>query len=917
MSYQSEAQLEHQLIQDLVAHGYERVIIPDMKTLESNFRKVFNIFNQENLKGKDLSDKEFERVMLEINGKSVYQSAKQLRDKFTITRDNGTSIYLSLFDSKDYTKNIYQVTNQVTVKDKYTNRYDVTILVNGLPLAQIELKRRGTDIKQAFNQIERYRKHSYHGLFRYVQMYIISNGVTTKYFANTDAKPLFAFTFYWTDLANNRVNNLQDFSRAFLDKNHLTKMIAKYTIVNDTDKCIMVMRPYQVYATEAVVKTALETASGGYVWHTTGSGKTLTSFKCGQILALESNIKKVIFVVDRSDLDTNTTTEFNKFETDSVDSTGNTSALVKQLADDNRKFIVTTIQKLHKAVKTKRYENILNRFRGEKVVIIFDECHRSTFGSQMTDIKRAFDKGQYFGFTGTPIFAENKSADGRTTADIFGKCLHTYLIKEAILDNNVLGFSVEYMKTINGKYDENDITKVYGIDTAEALDNPKRLEVIANHIVAYHNVKTHNRQYSAIFATSSVDNLIKYYDIFKNIDHNLNVAAIFAYGANEDSETRDEHSRDALERIIDDYNKMFGTKYHTDTFDAYNKDIQKKVKAGGFIDILIVVNMYLTGFDSKQLNTIYVDKNLEWHSLIQAYSRTNRVEKVTKPFGNVVCYRNLKQKTDDALTLFSNGDHEVVLMKDYEFYLGKFKEKLTALYKIAMSPEEVDTLQREEDKQAFILAFRELSKVLMVLETFIEFDFDFSIEGMSKQEYLEFRSKYFDIYRTLNMRAANEKASILQDIDFSIELMATDRINVSYIMNLIRNIERTDTEKQKRDVDHIRNEIDRSDSLELHKKIDLIKRFLDDVLPTVSADANIDDAYESYENEERNQEIKKFATENGISEDFLKEEIAEFEFSGIIRKQNIMDNVKLPFLKKTKAVKAIIDFINYIIEKYQ
>lgn len=917
MSYQSEAQLEHQLIENLVAHGYERVVIPDMETLESNFRTILNLFNKGNLKGKDLSDKEFERVMLEINGKSVYQSAKQLRDKFTITRDDGTSIYLSLFDTKDYTKNIYQVTNQVTVKDKYTNRYDVTILINGLPVVQIELKRRGIDIKQAFNQIERYRKHSYHGLFRYVQMFIISNGVTTKYFANTDTKPLFAFTFYWTDLANNRINNLQDFSRAFLDKNHLAKMIAKYTIVNDTDKCIMVMRPYQVYATEAVVKTALETASGGYVWHTTGSGKTLTSFKCSQILSLENSIKKVIFVVDRSDLDTNTTTEFNKFEADSVDGTSNTYALVKQLGDDNRKFIVTTIQKLHNAVKTARYEKTLAKFKGEKVIIIFDECHRSTFGSQMTDIRRAFDKGQFFGFTGTPIFTENKAADGRTTADIFGKCLHTYLIKEAILDNNVLGFSVEYMKTISGKYDEEDVTKVYGIDTAEAFDSPERLELIANHIIAYHNLKTHNRQYSAIFATSSVENLIKYYDIFKKIDHNLNIAAIFTYGANEDCETKDEHSRDALERIIDDYNEMFGTKFHTDTFDAYNKDIQKKVKAGGYIDILIVVNMYLTGFDSKPLNTLYVDKNLEWHGLIQAYSRTNRVEQVTKPFGNVICYRNLKEKTDNALRLFSNGDHEVVLIKDYEFYLAQFKEKLTELYKIALSPADVDSLQREEDKKAFIIAFRELSKVLMVLETFIEFDFDFSIEGISHQEYEDFRSKYFDIYRELNTRATAEKASILQDIDFSIELMATDRINVSYIMNLIRNIDRNDKARQKRDIDHIKKEIARSDSIELRKKVDLIKKFLDEILPNVSAEDNIDDVYESYENAERNEEIKKFAEEHEISEAFLKEEIAEYEFSGIIRKQNIMDNVKLPFLKKTKVVKAIIDFINYIIEKYQ
>ena len=428
MSYQSEAQLEQQLIDDLCGRDYERVTIKDMDALLQNFREQLNAFNKDKLGGKHLTDKEFERVLLEVDGKSVYQSAKILRDKLLLNREDGTQIYLELFDGKDYKRNIFQVTNQVTVKQKYTNRYDVTILMNGLPVLQIELKRRGMDIKQAFNQIERYRKHSYHSLFRFVQFFVISNGVDTKYFANNDSKALYSLTFFWTDAQNKRMTNLQDFSRAFFDVSHLTKMIARYTIINDAEKSLMVMRPYQVYATEALVKQAIETANGGYIWHTTGSGKTLTSFKCSQILAQESIVKKVFFVVDRSDLDRQTTQEFNKFEADSVDATDNTSILAKQVADEDKPFIVTTIQKLSKTANSKRYASNFAKYQDSKVIIIFDECHRSTFGTQVKSIKQVLPKAQVFGFTGTPRFEANKAQDGRTTADIFGKCLHNYLI---------------------------------------------------------------------------------------------------------------------------------------------------------------------------------------------------------------------------------------------------------------------------------------------------------------------------------------------------------------------------------------------------------------------------------------------------------------------------------------------------------
>ena len=647
MGYQSEAQLEEQLIQRLKNQDYELINIPDYDTLIENFKKQFTILNKDKL-SKPLTDKEWERIFNEILGKSVFQSAKILRDKICIKREDESDLYLQLIETVDISKNIFQVTHQTTVVGKYSNRYDVTLLVNGLPLVQIELKRRGMDIKEAFNQIERYRKHSYQGLYRYIQIFVISNGVDTKYFANSDRDLLFSLTFFWTDEENVRITNLNDFTFTFLNKNHIIKMISKFTIVNDTDKLLMIMRPYQVYAAEALVRRAIDTNKNAFVWHTTGSGKTLTSFKVAQILANNPKIKKVFFLVDRKDLDTQTISEFNKFEEGSVDTTSKTHVLVKQIKDKNRQLIVTTIQKMSNAISKEKYKDVMNLYKDEKVIFIIDECHRSQFGEMHKTVKDHFSKAQFFGFTGTPRFKENASQDKRTTADLFDKCVHSYLIKEAIHDNNVLGFHVEYIKTFEGQYDEEDPTLVEGIDTNEVYSAPQRISLVANHIIQNHNMKTRNGQYTAIFATDSIPSLIKYYDEFKTIDHNYKIAAVFSYGANEDAEGKDEHSRDALERIITDYNKIFRTNFSTDTFNSYNTDISKKIKSKQ-IDILIVVNMYLTGFDSKPLNTLYVDKWLKYHDLLQAFSRTNRVEKSTKPFGNIVCYRNIKKRTDEAI----------------------------------------------------------------------------------------------------------------------------------------------------------------------------------------------------------------------------------------------------------------------------
>ncbi|PIH05434.1 type I restriction endonuclease subunit R [Clostridium combesii] len=915
MSYQSEAELEKQLVKQLQSKKYNKVKINTEEELVQNFRVQLNKHNEQKLGGTSLTDKEFERVMHKIEGKSIFESAKILRDKWPLKRDDGSEVYIEFFDSKSWCKNIFQVTTQTTVVGKYTNRYDVTLLVNGLPLVQIELKRRGVDFKEAFNQIQRYKKHSYQGLYRYIQVFIVSNGMDTKYFSNSDRDILYTYTFFWTNEKNQRISKLNDFTDTFLERSFISKIIARYMIINYTEKILMVMRPYQIYAVEALINRALETNNNGYIWHTTGSGKTLTSFKASEILSKEPKIMKVFFLVDRKDLDSQTINEFNKFEPDSVDTTDKTSTLIKQIKDASKPLIVTTIQKMSNAIKSPKYMKIMDQYKDEKVAFIIDECHRSQFGSMHTAIQKHFKKAQYFGFTGTPIFEENKSQDGRTTADLFEKMLHSYLIKDAIKDNNVLGFSVEYISTFKGGFDENDNTKVKAIDKKEVFMSDKRISLIAKDIIKNHNRKTKDRKYTAILAVESIEMLVKYYDKFKELDHNLKITGIFSYGANEETEGRDEHSRDSLERMIKDYNEMFDTKYSTDTFQGYFANVSKKVKSGQ-IDILIVVNMFLTGFDSKTLNTLYVDKNLVYHSLIQAYSRTNRVYKATKPYGNVVCYRNLKKNTDNAIRLFSlTDDANVVLMKSYNHYLKAFKESVLNLYKIVPRPEDVDFLEGEKEKKEFIVAFRELSKILIKLQTFVEFEFDEDKLLISEQTYQDFKSKYLAIYDSLK-NEQDKKESILNDIDFGIELMHTDKINVDYIINLIRNIDFSNKQNKEKDIKRIIKELDRADSEHLRLKVDLLKSFLQEVVPNLTEEDSIDDAYSRFEQVERIEEIKAFAEQAAVKEEKLKDYISEYEYSGMIDRKDINDNIEGTLLKRKKVLREMTAFIRNHVEKF-
>lgn len=921
MSYQSEAELENQLIRQLGSQNYSYVEIKDYNDLLTNFRKQFQELNRDKLDGEPLSDKEFDRLLNYMLGRTVYESAVVLRDKYVLERDNGLKTYVSFID-EDHTRNIWQVANQTTVVGKYTNRYDVTILCNGLPLVQIELKRRGMDLRQAVNQIMRYKKHSYIGLYRYIQCFIVSNGVDTKYFANSDRDILYSLTFFWTDENNIRITQLKDFAIAFLAQDALIRLLTRYTVLNSSEKAIMIMRPYQVYAASKLIDRARFSDKNAYIWHTTGSGKTLTSFKTAQILAHDPHIRKVIFMVDRKDLDTQTTEEFNKFAQGSVDVTDSTAVLVRQMRQHDVHLIVTTMQKMANAVKNQRYAKIMDIYKNEKVVFIVDECHRSQFGDMHKDIVAHFRKAQFFGFTGTPRFVVNGKVEGhvvQTTEALFGECLHTYLIKDAIFDNNVLGFHVEYINTVVGDYDLNDKQMVEGIDVDEILASKERMTMIAQHIIANHKAKTRNRQYTAIFTVYPVENLIKYYDIFKSIDHDLNIAGIFTYGANEDAEGKSELSRDALERIIQDYNKMYDTNFTTETYEAYRKDISDRVKGKKTkqLDILLVVNQFLTGFDAKPLDVLYVDRKLEYHDLLQAFSRTNRVEKETKPYGIVVCYRNLKQETDNALALFSQSpDTTGILSPTFDEFVDMFNDTVVELRRIAPTPAAIDTMKSEDVQKQFIETFKALSKLLVSLQTFSEYTYERSRLNMTDQEYEDYKSKYFMLYH----RARNDvqKVSVLDDVDFAVELIESDKINVSYIMNLIRNIDVKDINKRQKQIDTIREMLQRSSNTRLYRKIDLLQAFLN-LLANGITNQTVDEAYEEFEEEQRQKEIDAFVADTNIEKALLTHLLSEYEFSAIVDEGYIRDSITEPMglLKKKALVKKIVEFIMNFTEKYQ
>jgi type I restriction enzyme R subunit len=919
--YQSEAELEQAFIEQLEVQAYEHLAITSDDELRQNLRKQL-----EKLNDYTFSDSEWEQFFLGAlanPNQSITEKTTTIQEDYikNLARDDGTVKNIYLLDKKCIHNNSLQVINQYAVDDgKRPNRYDVTVLVNGLPLVHIELKRRGVAIQEAFNQINRYQRESFwasSGLFEYVQLFVISNGTHTKYYSNTTrsehlketsgnkarkgkrSSNSFEFTSWWADATNKPIPDLMDFAKTFFAKHTLLNILTRYCVFT-SDKQLLAMRPYQIVATEKILNRIMVSTNykrlgtvdaGGYIWHTTGSGKTLTSFKASQLASKMPDVDKVLFVVDRKDLDYQTMREYDKFEKGAAN--GNTSTtILKRLEDPNVRIIITTIQKLDRFVKRNSEHKI---FKGH-TVLIFDECHRSQFGDMHDGITKAFKNYHLFGFTGTPIFAINASSSGRpdlkTTEQAFGDKLHTYTIVDAIADKNVLPFKVDYVSTIREAEDIED-KKVSNIDREAALSAPERLENIVRYIREHFDQKTKRNSFykikerrlagfNSIFAVSSIDVAKKYYAEFKKqladqpSDKQLKIATIYSFGVNEedvdgliddenpeDTSGLDASSRDFLDNAIKDYNAMFGTSYDTssDKFQNYYKDLSERVK-NREVDILIVVNMFLTGFDATTLNTLWVDKNLRLHGLLQAYSRTNRILNTIKTFGNIVCFRNLEKATNESIALF--GDKEasgIVLLKSYDEYYNGYKDGNKEVRGYKSLIEELlerfpvgERILGEQNQKDFIRLYGAILRVRNILVTFDEFAGN---EILTDRDVQDYHSAYIDLYKELRKTDDGEKENINDDLVFEMELIKQIEINIDYILALIKKYHADHTKNREILVD-INKAID--SSVELRNKKDLINQFI----TSLDVGASVDDEWQEYVKQKKTEELEAIITDENL-----------------------------------------------------
>ncbi len=923
-SYQSEDQLERAFIKQLKDQGYEYLNITSENELVLNLRKQL-----EKLNNFIFSDSEWEKFFVGVianPNQSIEEKTTTIQEDSIkiLDRDDGTFKNIDLLDKKNIHNNSLQVINQYTTEDgQRANRYDVTVLVNGLPLIYIELKRRGVAIQEAFNQINRYQRESFwsaSGLFEYVQLFIISNGTYTKYYGNTVRKQhikevsdgkikkgkrssnSFEFTSWWADATNRPITDLMDFAKTFFAKHTILNILTKYCVFT-TEKQLLAMRPYQIVATERIL-SRIEVSTnyqklgtveaGGYIWHTTGSGKTLTSFKTAQLVSKLPYIDKVLFVVDRKDLDHQTMREYDKFEKGAANSNTSTAILKKQLEDTNSRIIVTTIQKLDRFISKNKNHTI---FDGH-IVLIFDECHRSQFGDMHASIVKAFNKYHLFGFTGTPIFAANSSSGGRldfkTTEHAFGEKLHTYTIVDAIADKNVLPFKVDYVSTVHEAENIED-AQVRDIDREAILSSPERMENIVRYIREHFDQKTKRNSFykiqdrrlagfNSIFAVSSIDVVKKYYLEFKKqladepSDRRLKIATIFSFGVNdedldgmidensEDTSGLDVSDRDFLESAIIDYNKMFGTSYDTssDKFQNYYKDVSERVKKRE-IDILIVVNMFLTGFDATTLNTLWVDKNLRLHGLLQAFSRTNRILNSVKTFGNIICFRNLEKATNESIALF--GDKEasgIVLLKAYEDYYNGYKDgdKEVRGYKSLIEEllEKFPIGKRivgEQNQKDFIKLYGAVLRVRNILTTFDEFTGN---EILTERDIQDYHSMYIDLYNEFRKGTEGEKENVNDDVVFEMELIKQVEINIDYVLGLIKRYHEDHIKNKELLVD-INKAID--SSVELRNKKDLINKFI----TSLDVHSIVDEDWQKFVEEKKIEELEKIIENENLDKE--------------------------------------------------
>ena len=974
--YQSEAALESAFIKMLTEQGYEYINIHSSLDLIENLRKQL-----EKLNNYTFTDKEwkhfFENNIANAN-EGIVEKTQKIQEDYVqvLKRENGLTKNIYLIDKKNIHNNYLQVINQyVEDNGKYENRYDVTVLVNGLPLVHIELKRRGVAIKEAFNQINRYQRDSFwagSGLYEYIQLFVISNGTNTKYYSNTTrdghikeitnskgkrkkTSNSFEFTSFWADGNNRVITDLVDFTKTFFAKHTILNILTKYCVFT-SEKLLLVMRPYQIVATERILnrieistnyKKTGTIEAGGYIWHTTGSGKTLTSFKTAILASKLDYIDKVLFVVDRKDLDYQTVKEYDRFEKGAANSNKNTAILQKQLEDDTSKIIVTTIQKLDVFIQKNKVHDIYSKH----VVLIFDECHRSQFGDMHTRITKHFKNYHIFGFTGTPIFAVNSESGGnpqlKTTQQAFGDKLHTYTIVDAINDHNVLPFRIDFINTVKKKDDMAD-KQVSAIDTEEALQAPKRISEIVSYIIEHFDQKTKRNSYfdlkgqrvngfNSMFAVSSIPACKKYYLEFKKQlaekQKNLTIATIFSFAQNEednsngilddesfDTESLDKNSRDFLEDAIEDYNKIFKTNFDTSSkgFQDYYKDLSQKVKDRE-VDILIVVNMFLTGFDATTLNTLWVDKNLKQHGLIQAFSRTNRILNAVKAYGNIVCFRDLQKETNDAIALFGDKDAEsIVLLKSYDDYYYGYEEKgkrnkgyeervseLIQKYPLG------EQIIGEQNKKEFVVLFGNILRLRNILSAFDQFSGE---EILLPRDLQDYTGIYIDIRDEFKPKKG-DKDSIKDDLVFEMELVKQIEVNIDYILMLVAKYHESNCKDKE-----ILGSIDKaiSSSLQLRSKKELIDGFIN----TINVNSDITSDWAKFVSKQRENDISEIISTEKLKDEETRKFIDNAFRDGVLKTTGTdIDKIMPPVSRfgggNRAAVKQkVIDVLQKFFEKY-
>lgn len=976
-AYQSEAALENEFIKMLTEQGYEYLTIHDSTALVNNLRKQLELLND--YKFTDNEWTRFFNTNIANNNDGIVEKTKKIQTDHiqVLKRDNGTSKNISLIDKKNIHNNRLQVINQyVENGGNYENRYDVTILVNGLPLIHIELKRRGVALKEAFNQINRYQRDSFWagtGLYEYIQIFVISNGTNTKYYSNTTRNShikeqtatrnkskktsnSFEFTSYWADSTNKPINDLVDFTRTFFSKHTILNILTKYCVFT-SEELLLVMRPYQIVATEKILnrievstnyKKMGTIEAGGYIWHTTGSGKTLTSFKTAQLASNLEYIDKVLFVVDRKDLDYQTMKEYDRFEKGSANGNRSTKILQKQLEDNSSRIIVTTIQKLSEFVKRNSNHPVYQKH----IVLIFDECHRSQFGDMHKIIVKNFKNFHMFGFTGTPIFAQNAKNNSNTTfcttKQAFGEKLHTYTIVDAINDGNVLPFRIDYVNTIKPKEDIED-ENVNAINTEEVLSSHERIAKVVEYIINHFDQKTIRNSlydlrgkrlngFNSIFAVSSIPVAKKYYLEFKKqlakTQKDLTIATIYSFAANEEdtadgilddegfeTELLDQSSREFLDFAISEYNKKFKTNFSSEGngFQDYYKDLSDRVKHRE-VDILIVVNMFLTGFDATTLNTLWVDKNLKQHGLIQAYSRTNRILNSVKSYGNIVCFRDLQQETNDAIALFGDKNASgIVLLKSYEDYYYGYTDENKKYHK-GYEERIAELLQKyplgqqiigEQAKKDFI---KNMGSILRLRNILFSFDKFKENEILSQRDFQDYIGMYADLYEEFK-KISKETESIKDDVVFEMELVKQVEVNIDYILMLVSNYHKTNC-KDKEILGSINTAI--NSSLELRSKKELIEGFID----RINVNNDIYKNWTAFVKEQKEHDLETLIEEENLNSEETRKFLDNSFRDGQVKTTGTDIEKILPPMRrfggdnKTERKQTIIEKISKFFEKY-